>query len=155
MLSPILRNKLTITLNPEVTIASVCTTPSPSPPATVTDRCYYEVNESKTEMKPNKACEHEFSHPAFDTLASIKCSDLNWIEWWNITCAIKLLQNAFGFKSNVSDRKAQNIQSFIHSPANISWALTIHQAQPIKKTNKQKLGTAAEFGFLTIALRPS
>ena len=46
--------KLTIILNPEVTTASVQTTPLPSPPATVADRCYYEVNGSKKEMKPNK-----------------------------------------------------------------------------------------------------
>ena len=60
--------KLAIILNPEVTTASVQTTPFPSPPATVAGGCYYEVNASKKEMKPNKACECEFFQPAFGTL---------------------------------------------------------------------------------------
>ena len=60
--------KLAIILNPEVTTASVQTTPFPSPPATVAGGCYYEVNASKKEMKPNKACECEFFQPVFGTL---------------------------------------------------------------------------------------
>ena len=85
----------------------------------------------------NKACGHEFFKPAFGPLTSFKCSDIT-TERQHITFAIKLLQNFFGIKSNVSDRKAQNIQSFIHALANISWALIIFQAQPIKKKKKKE-----------------
>lgn len=51
LLSPVLRNKLTIALNLEVTIASVYTTSPPAPLPTVNDICYYnwkqKINEAK------------------------------------------------------------------------------------------------------------
>ena len=71
-----LRNKLTITLNPEVTIASEYTTPTPAPLPAVTDICYYDINGSKKAMRPKKTCESEFFYPTPGTLASIKCSDM-------------------------------------------------------------------------------
>lgn len=45
--------------------------------------------------------------------------------------------------------------SFTHQQIFLEPLLYARLSQLNKQTNKQKLGTAAEFGLLTIALRPS
>lgn len=111
---------------------------------------WYMLLWHKWKQKGNEAKENLWIwifYPAPGTLASVKCSDMEMNG--KTIYAIKLLWNFFSFKS-ILDRK---VQIFNHSfpPQQIF-------IQPILYTRLsqlENLGHAAEFGWLTMLLRPS
>lgn len=75
MLSSVLKNKLTVTLNPDNSFSTY----NPIPPATGHPNSEVgddEVKGSKKAMRPKKGDEHELFLIISGILSSIKCSDV-------------------------------------------------------------------------------